>query len=350
MKTKLKRCLVVLIILVTYFCIVDHSFIGNKIFAGFVVPKVYADSPYEDDEEQTTISDDEFKAEIVRIAREIAADTYVPRFSNPNNQISKPYTYQWGGDGYRNQGKSGTYYTVYDCRGLVSASIRYAAKENNLSDNLKNLYIGSTSTQYHDIQNLFGCHKLTSESELEPGDILWRKSHTEIFFRKGSEAMQVGACQTSKEFHKAAKYGGDYGTCEPTESIKEYKFQGVEKWEAYFRYGTTSDYEPRGYIDAAGADDEEGYLGSGNYYIGPVDKEAKLDEQVFEFQGNPQSVIYDEAESIGLWLFKLLSQFLDYITGLLVSLLVNPIMQALNAIVNFLTNFINRISGLETGT
>jgi hypothetical protein len=94
-----------------------------------------------------------------------------------------------------------------------------------------------------------------------------------------------------------------------------------------------------------------GYLGTGRYYVGPVDEKAELDEQVCDFQGNPQVMVYEgETKSFSMWLFTLLSQFLDFITGLLVSLLINPIMQLLNAIVNFLTNFINNISGLPTGS
>ena len=375
MKTKLKRCLALLLILVTCFCILDNICIGSNFFAKLIMPETYAEdnnttnalSHYYNDEdiEPEAVDYSEFASKMVEIARSIAADTYHVHTSADKQEL---FTYLWGGDGQTAVGKDKKTYTVFDCRGLVAGSIRYSAKElteanpslktqtigstSTTMEDLKGLYIGSTKTEFNDLDSKgFGCHKLTTESELQDGDILWRKSHTELFFWKGGKAMQVGACQTSKQFRKAKKYGGDYGSCEASESIKEYDFQGVGKWEAYFRIGTTSDYHPTGYIDAPGADDMEGYLGTtSRYYVGPVDESANLDEQIFDFQGNPQSMSYEGETNISMWLFTLLSQFLDFITGLLVSLLINPIMQLLNAIVNFLTNFINNISGLPTGS
>ncbi len=374
MKTKLKKSLALLLILVTCFCILDNIFIGSGFFAKLIMPEVHAEDNnttnglghyYNDEDlEPSALNYQEVANKMIEVARSIAADTYHINKSSENTEL---FTYLWGGDGQQATGRNGTVYTVFDCRGLVSGSIRHAAKEliaadpsiktqtigssSTTMEDLTKLYIGSTSTQYDDLSPKgFGCHKLTSESELQDGDILWRKSHTELFFRSGSTAKQVGACQTSKQFKKAEKYGGDYGSCEASESIKEYGFQGVGKWEAYFRIGTDSDYVPTGYVNAGGADDEEGYLGPGRYYVGPVDEKAELDEQVFDFQGNPQVMVYEGETNFSMWLFTLLSQFLDFIAGLLVSLLINPIMQLLNAIVNFLTNFINQVSGLPTGT
>lgn len=374
MKTKLKKSLALLLILVTCFCILDNIFIGSGFFAKLIMPEVYAEDNnttnglghyYNDEDlEPSALNYQEVANKMIEVARSIAADTYHINKSSENTEL---FTYLWGGDGQQATGRNGTVYTVFDCRGLVSGSIRHAAKEliaadpsiktqtigssSTTMEDLTKLFIGSTSTQYDDLSPKgFGCHKLTSESELQDGDILWRKSHTELFFRSGSKAMQVGACQTSKQFKKAEKYGGDYGSCEASESIKEYNFQGVGKWEAYFRIGTDSDYVPTGYVNAGGADDDDGYLGPGRYYVGPVDEKAELDEQVFDFQGNPQVMVYEGETNFSMWLFTLLSQFLDFIAGLLVSLLINPIMQLLNAIVNFLTNFINQISGLPTGT
>ena len=374
MKTKLKKSLALLLILVTCFCILDNIFIGSGFFAKLIMPEVHAEDNnttnglghyYNDEDlEPSALNYQEVANKMIEVARSIAADTYHINKSSENTEL---FTYLWGGDGQQATGRNGTVYTVFDCRGLVSGSIRHAAKEliaadpsiktqtigssSTTMEDLTKLFIGSTSTQYDDLSPKgFGCHKLTSESELQDGDILWRKSHTELFFRSGSKAMQVGACQTSKQFKKAEKYGGDYGSCEASESIKEYNFQGVGKWEAYFRIGTDSDYVPTGYVNAGGADDDDGYLGPGRHYIGPVDEKAELDEQVFDFQGNPQVMVYEGETNFSMWLFTLLSQFLDFIAGLLVSLLINPIMQLLNAIVNFLTNFINQISGLPTGT
>ena len=374
MKTKLKKSLALLLILVTCFCILDNIFIGSGFFAKLIMPEVHAEDNnttnglghyYNDEDlEPSALNYQEVANKMIEVARSIAADTYHINKSSENTEL---FTYLWGGDGQQATGRNGTVYTVFDCRGLVSGSIRNAAKEliaadpsiktqtigssSTTMEDLTKLFIGSTSTQYDDLSPKgFGCHKLTSESELQDGDILWRKSHTELFFRSGSKAMQVGACQTSKQFKKAEKYGGDYGSCEASESIKEYNFQGVGKWEAYFRIGTDSDYVPTGYVNAGGADDDEGYLGPGRYYVGPVDEKAELDEQVFDFQGNPQVMVYEGETNFSMWLFTLLSQFLDFIAGLLVSLLINPIMQLLNAIVNFLTNFINQVSGLPTGT
>ena len=374
MKTKLKKSLALLLILVTCFCILDNIFIGSGFFAKLIMPEVHAEDNnttnglghyYNDEDlEPSALNYQEVANKMIEVARSIAADTYHINKSSENTEL---FTYLWGGDGQQATGRNGTVYTVFDCRGLVSGSIRHAAKEliaadpsiktqtigssSTTMEDLTKLFIGSTSTQYDDLSPKgFGCHKLTSESELQDGDILWRKSHTELFFRSGSKAMQVGACQTSKQFKKAEKYGGDYGSCEASESIKEYNFQGVGKWEAYFRIGTDSDYVPTGYVNAGGADDDDGYLGPGRHYVGPVDEKAELDEQVFDFQGNPQVMVYEGETNFSMWLFTLLSQFLDFIAGLLVSLLINPIMQLLNAIVNFLTNFINQISGLPTGT
>ena len=374
MKTKLKKSLALLLILVTCFCILDNIFIGSGFFAKLIMPEVHAEDNnttnglghyYNDEDlEPSALNYQEVANKMIEVARSIAADTYHINKSSENTEL---FTYLWGGDGQQATGRNGTVYTVFDCRGLVSGSIRHAAKEliaadpsiktqtigssSTTMEDLTKLFIGSTSTQYDDLSPKgFGCHKLTSESELQDGDILWRKSHTELFFRSGSKAMQVGACQTSKQFKKAEKYGGDYGSCEASESIKEYNFQGVGKWEAYFRIGTDSDYVPTGYVNAGGADDDDGYLGPGRHYIGPVDEKAELDEQVFDFQGNPQVMVYEGETNFSMWLFTLLSQFLDFIAGLLVSLLINPIMQLLNAIVNFLTNFINQVSGLPTGT
>lgn len=375
MRTKLKKCLALLLILVTCFCILDNIFIGSGFFAKLIMPEAHAedDNPSEgqghyyndEDIEPTTVDYSAFASKMVEIAKSIAEDKYHIHTAPYQTEL---FTYLWGGDGEQKTGKNQQVYTVFDCRGLVSGSIRHAAKELTNADaslktqkigtssttmeDLKKLYIGSTSTQFDDLDPRgFGCHKLTDESELQDGDILWRKGHTELFYRDGSKAMQVGACQTSKQFKKAAKYGGGYGTCEASESIKKYDFQGVGKWEAYFRIGTDSDYVPIGYIHEPGADEMAGYLGTGRYYVGPVDEKAELDEQVFDFQGNPQVMVYEgETKSFSMWLFTLLSQFLDFITGLLVSLLINPIMQLLNAIVNFLTNFINNISGLPTGS
>jgi hypothetical protein len=373
MRTKLKKCLALLLILVTCFCILDNIFIGSGFFAKFIMPEAHAEDNtttnglghyYNDEDVEPSSFDYQvFANKMVEVARSIAADTYHINTSSG----TELFTYLWGGDGQQATGKNQQVYTVFDCRGLVSGSIRNAAKELIAADDsiknqqvgsssttiegLKSLYIGSTSTQFDDLDPKgFGCHRLIDESELQDGDILWRKGHTELFFRDGSKAMQVGACQTSKQFKKAAEYGGGYGTCEASESIKEYNFQGVGKWEAYFRIGTGSDYVPEGIISEPGADAMAGYLGStSRYYVGPVDESANLDEQIFDFQGNPQSMIYEGETNFNMWLFTLLSQFLDFITGLLVSLLINPIMQLLNAIVNFLTNFINSISGLPTG-
>ena len=349
MKTKLKKCLAALIIIVTCFCVVDNNFVVGKFFASFIIPNAYAINPDEaDDSDDTTTEDQEiqaFKSKMVEIARSIADDTYYDSFES---HVHPKYTYHYGGDGTRETGFNGVSYCTYDCRGLVAASIRYASKALNFhKDKFANFYIWSTRYEYKQLTEtgLWGCHKVGSKSELQDGDILLNSGHTEIFFRKGDGTpMQVGACQTSTEFYRAD--GETKGSCDPKDSIKE---REMYDWEAYFRYGTVSDYYPVGTI-ADGEDVGTGQLGSGRYYTGPIDESAELDEQVFDFQGNPQKMVYDGSTNFSMWLFKLLSQFLDFITGLLVSLLINPIMQLLNAIVNFLTNFINYISGLPMGT
>lgn len=360
MKTKLKRCLAIMLILVTCFCTVDNNFIVGKFFASFIIPNVYAINPDDaDDSQSTDIAVDEdqaFKDKMVEIARSIADDNYTSTYFG---SVHQPYAYKWGGDGEltgRQTGFDNVSYCVFDCRGFVAGTIRYAAKTLNMNSALQNVYITWTNSQYEDLYtNLkspkrFGCHKITSVSELQDGDILWRSSHTEIFFRKSDgTAMEVGAVGTPTCFNKAKKYGGGPGDKKPKDSIKEYSYQDGS-WEAYFRYGTESDYYPTGTIGAGGPDEVTGQLGSGRWYTGEVDQNAELDEQVFDFQGNPQKMVYDGSTNFSMWLFTLLSQFLDFIAGLLVSLLINPIMQLLNAIVNFLTNFINYISGLPMGT
>jgi hypothetical protein len=122
------------------------------------------------------------------------------------------------------------------------------------------------------------------------------------------------------------------------------------EWECYFRYKTYSDYTPDGSVRGPAADDVVGLLGKRRFYMGPVESSANLDEQIFDFQGNPQVMVFEGETHYSMWLFTLLAQFLDFLSGLLVSMLINPIMQLLNAIVNFLTNFINHISGLPTET
>ena len=345
MKTKLKRCLAILLIVTTCFCMVDNNFTISKFFASIFIPNSYAEEPTETSDSEEDIQN--FKSKMVEIMRGMVADTYT---CVDESTVHAPFTYHWGGDGTRETGLDGVSYCTYDCRGLVAATIRYASRELSFHDDkLGHLYIGGTKTQYDDLTatGLWGCHKINSVDDLETGDILWRSGHTELFFiTDDGKTMEGGACRTSRVFKKAEKYGGEPGTCEPNESIIEYPYDG--SWEAYFRYGTESDYHPTGTINPGSPEDEEGNLGPGRDYQGAVDEKAELDEQVFDFQGNPQVMIFEGESSINLWLFTLLSQFMDFIAGLLVSLLINPIMQLLNAIVNFLTNFINQISGITT--
>jgi len=337
---------------------VDNNFVVGKFFASFIMPNSYAINPDDaDDSEDSEDSVDtgadpaqEFKDKMIEIARAIANDTY----TDSSHPSGTKYTYLWGGDGgYAYSPKNGAKYCVFDCRGLVAGSIRYASRALNFhKDKFEDFYITSTKYEYGQLiaTGLWGCHKVTSASELQDGDILWRSSHTELFFRTAAgKNMQVGAHQTSKLFLKDESCGGGYGSCDPEDSIEEYSY-GEGSWEAYFRYGTVSDYTPTGSFYGAGADGVSGQLGEGRLYSGEVDEKAELDEQVFDFQGNPQKMVYDGTTNFNMWLFTLLSQFLDFIAGLLVSLLINPIMQLLNAIVNFLTNFINYISGLPMGT
>lgn len=351
MKTKLKRCLAILIIIVTCFCIVDNNFIVGKFFAGLIMPNAYAINPDEADDSESTDTTSEdtaiqaFKDKMVSIAKAIANDTY---YDENESQVHPLYTYHHGGDGYREYGFNGVSYCTYDCRGLVAASIRYASKALDFhKDKFAKFFITSTKYEYAELTatGLWGCHKVGSKSELQDGDILLNKGHTEIFFRANDGTpMQVGASSTSKQFYKADGTIGD--TQDPADSIRT---REMYDWEAYFRYGTISDYVPTGSI-SSGEGYGSGYLGTGRWYSGEVDDSANLDEQVFDFQGNPQKMVYDGETNFSIWLFTLLSQLLDFIAGLLVSLLINPIMQLLNAIVNFLTNFINYISGLPMGT
>ena len=360
MRTKLKKCLAILTIIVTCFCVVDNNFIIGKFFASLIVPDVYAINPDDADDSQGTTTttdpavdeDQEFKNRMVEIGRLIGTDDYeCPHFSN----VKPPYAYLYGGDGEktgrRYNSDSKKYYTVYDCRGFVSAVVRYAARDLDMNDALKNLQIAWTPSEYDDLYtNLnspkrFGCHKLNDQSELQNGDILYKDGHTELFFRAtDGTPKQVGAHYTPAGFTKA---NGDAGSGSQEGSVSETGLGNT--WEAYFRYGTESTYVPSGSI-GGGPDYDAGELGEGRWYTGEYDQKAELDEQIFDFQGNPQKMIYDGTTDFNMWLFTLLSQFLDFIAGLLVSLLINPIMQLLNAIVNFLTNFINYISGLPMGT
>ncbi len=359
MKTKFKKCLAMLTILVTCFCVVDNNFIVGKFFASLIIPDAYAINPDEADDSESTSTtdpgvdeDQQFLNRVVEIARSIAADEYeCPHFSS----VKPKYAYLHGGDGEKTgrvyNSVSKRYYTVYDCRGFVSASIRYAARDLDMSDALKNFQIGSTSVQYNDAyenfsnSKRFGCHKLHDQSELKDGDILYMVGHTELFYRKADGTpMQVGAHYTPEGWKKA---NGNAGSGSAEGSVEE---RGLgNSWIAYFRYATESTYIPPGGADGDGEPDG-GELGEGRWYSGEYDQKAELDEQVFDFQGNPQKMVYDGTTDFNMWLFTLLSQFLDFIAGLLVSLLINPIMQLLNAIVNFLTNFINYISGLPMGT
>ena len=285
---------------------------------------------------------DLFMAKVVQIARGIADDTYTGK--------TGPFTYHHGGEGYRETGLDGNTYTTYDCRGMVFSVYRYAAAyypNFYMSEELKDVYIGCTSYQYEQLRAKgFGCAKLRSKDELQDGDILYKVGHTEIFFRKDNGTpMQVGACQTPGCFYK--RDGKTEGSGPATDGIVE-KEMG-NKWIAYFRYGMPNSYRPPSSVTNPDGDTASGLLG-GRAYEGEVDEYADLDEQIFDFQGNPQIMIFEGETNLSLWLFSLLSQFLDFISGLLVSLLINPIMQLLNTIVNFLTNFINYISGLPTGT
>ena len=360
MKNKLKKCLAIMLILVTCFCTFDNNFIIGKFFASIIIPNSYAINPDDADDSQAVDTTEPgvdkgqlFNDKVIEIARKMAKDDY----TSPDypSKVRPPYAYRWGGDGELHgsspaKGSNNVWYTVFDCRGFVAGSVRYAARELDMDDKLKNLYITWTPTEYAELTatGLYGCHKITSVSELKDGDILYRDGHTELFFRKDGAAWEVGAVGTPTCFNKAAKYGGVPGKKKPEDSITEYPYSN--DWEAYFRYGTTSTYVPTGSIGSGAPDAESGQLGSGRWYSGEVDEKAELDEQVFDFQGNPQKMVYDGETNFSIWLFTLLSQLLDFIAGLLVSLLINPIMQLLNAIVNFLTNFINYISGLPMGT
>ena len=216
-----------------------------------------------------------------------------------------------------------------------------------MDDRLKNMQISCTNEEYSYLtkDGLFGCHKVTSISELKDGDILLRTGHTEIFaWGSDGSAHNIGAWHTSRVFNKA---DGEVGSGDPEDSIKEYD---LGTWECYFRYKTPNEYTPDGSVHGPAADDIGGTLGPGRYYVGPVETSANLDEQIIDFQGNPQVMVFEGETHYSMWLFTLLAQFLDFLSGLLVSMLINPIMQLLNAIVNFLTNFINHISGLPTGT
>lgn len=353
MKKKLKKSLVVMIIIITTFCVMDNSFIIGKFFTSVVINDVYAINTDDSDDSQgsntnTTTVDpavQEFKNKMVEIARAIANDTYTDSAHSEGTE----YTYLWGGDGEYRRGSDGRRYCVFDCRGLVAGSIRYASTACNFhTDVFSDFFITSTRYEFGELTKtgLWGCHKVTSSTLLQDGDILLNPHHTELFFREpDGTPKQVGAWQTSRVFEKDESCGGGYGDCDPTDSITE---RDLYTWDAYFRFGTITDYYPKGRVSGwnGNGDSISGQLGEGRWYTGEVDDEAELDEQIFDFQGNPQQMVYDGEAKINFWLFTLLSQFIDFMAGLLVSLLINPIMQLLNAIVNFLTNLINKISGV----
>ena len=360
MKTKLKRCLATMIIIVTCFCILDNNFVVSKFFANLIMPNAYAEPMVPGEEPPSTGSTSTtFVDKMVEIALGIGDDTWdSPDF----DVVHAPYTYLWGGDGELHgssptTGKDGINYATFDCRGFVAGVIRYASRAyetesgTTMPDDLKNMVIYGTDNEYKnlvtDTGGKFGCSKINNVADLKSGDILYRGGHTEIFIRgDDGSARQVGAHRTSCVMKKA---DGEYGPDDvsPEDALSETNYWPGE-WECYFRYGGPNTYMPTG--TGTSEDGIVGNLGPGRNYTGEYDEKAELDEQVFDFQGNPQVMVFEGETNLSAWLFTLLAQFLDFISGLLVSLLINPIMQMLNAIVNFLTNFINQISGLPTGT
>lgn len=360
MKTKLKRCLAAILIIVTCFCILDNNFVVSKFFANLIMPNAYAEPMVPGEEPPSTGSTSTtFVDKMVEIALGIGDDTWdSPDF----DVVHAPYTYLWGGDGELHgssptRGKDGINYATFDCRGFVAGVIRYASRAyetesgTTMPDDLKNMVIYGTDNEYKnlvtDTGGKFGCSKINNVADLKSGDILYRGGHTEIFIRgDDGSARQVGAHRTSRVMKKA---DGEYGPDDvsPEDALSETNYWPGE-WECYFRYGGPNTYTPTG--TGTSEDGIVGNLGPGRNYTGEYDEKAELDEQIFDFQGNPQVMVFEGETNFSAWLFTLLAQFLDFISGLLVSLLINPIMQLLNAIVNFLTNFINQISGLPTGT
>jgi len=85
-------------------------------------------------------------------------------------------------------------------------------------------------------------------------------------------------------------------------------------------------------------------------YYTNTDAEAELDEQVFDFQGNPQIMTYDESKTLGYWIFTFIKQFLDFIISLMINIIIDPIIGWLNILQNFIMNTINIFSGINMTT